>query len=123
VDLLDQDALMSDCIFCKIGAGEIPAKEVYRDDKVVAIEDLNPQAPTHLLVMPVAHYETLAEAAGGDDEQLTSLLVRIASRLGKERGGAQGFRLVVNTGPEGGQTVGHLHLHVLAGRAMTWPPG
>ncbi len=112
---------MSECIFCKIAAGEIRAAVVYRDDRVIAIEDLNPQAPTHLLVMPVAHYDTLADAA--EDGRLTSALVAVASRLGRERGGARGFRLVVNTGPQGGQTVGHVHVHVLAGRAMTWPPG
>jgi histidine triad (HIT) family protein len=127
VELYDSNALMDDCIFCKIAAGEIPSKVVYRSDDggVIAIEDVNPQAPTHLLVMPVKHYETLSDAvrAGSEDQALTSTLFEIASRLGRERGGARGFRLVVNTGPDGGQTVGHLHLHVLAGRRMTWPPG
>jgi histidine triad (HIT) family protein len=118
---------MEECIFCRIAAGEVPAKVVYRSDDggVIAIEDVNPQAPTHLLVMPTKHYETLWEAvrAGTGDQALPATLFEIASRLGKERGGARGFRLVVNTGPDGGQTVGHLHLHVLAGRGMTWPPG
>jgi histidine triad (HIT) family protein len=113
---------MNDCIFCKIAAGEIPATVVYRDDAVIAIEDVNPQAPTHLLVLPTKHYETLGDAIGGRDG-VTSSLVEIASRLGRERGGTRGFRIVVNTGPDGGQTVGHVHLHVLAGRPMTWPPG
>jgi histidine triad (HIT) family protein len=114
---------MTDCIFCKIAAGEVPAKVVYRSDRIVAIEDLNPQAPTHLLVMPVEHHETLWDAVRSTDATLSSNLFGAASRLGKERGGAEGFRLVVNTGPDGGQTVGHVHVHVLAGRRMTWPPG
>lgn len=113
---------MNDCIFCKIGAGEIPANEVYRDDEVVAIEDLNPQAPVHLLVMPIAHYTTMAEASS-TSASVAGQLIAIASRLGTESGGESGFRLVVNTGTNGGQTVGHVHVHVLAGRRMTWPPG
>ncbi len=116
---------MEDCVFCKIGAGEIPAKVVYRDQDVVAIEDLNPQAPTHLLVMPVKHYATLWEAtvAKSNGGALAARLVELAARLGKDLGGSKGFRLVVNTGPDGGQTVDHVHIHVLAGRHMTWPPG
>lgn len=116
---------MDDCIFCKIGAGTIPATVVYRDQDVVAIEDLNPQAPTHLLVMPLKHFATLWEAAVAkpNGDTLAAKLVELAARLGKERGGSRGFRLVVNTGPDGGQTVDHVHLHVLAGRRMTWPPG
>jgi histidine triad (HIT) family protein len=123
VELLDTNALMPVCIFCKIAVGEVPAKVVYRNDQIVAIEDLNPQAPTHLLVMPVEHHETLWEAVRSNDAMLSSNLFEVASRLGKERGGGEGFRLVVNTGPDGGQTVGHVHVHVLAGRRMTWPPG
>jgi histidine triad (HIT) family protein len=125
VELHDPHALMDECVFCKIARGEIPATVVYRDDAVVAIEDLNPQAPTHLLVMPVKHHETLghATAAAPPDDHIAARLVEIAARLGKERGGSRGYRLVVNTGPDGGQTVGHLHAHVLAGRHMTWPPG
>jgi histidine triad (HIT) family protein len=125
VELHDPLALMHDCVFCKIGAGAIPATEVYRDENIVAIEDLNPQAPTHLLVMPVKHYATLCEAVGAkpSGEALIASLVKLAARLGKERGGSRGFRLVVNTGSDGGQTVDHVHLHVLAGRHMTWPPG
>ncbi len=113
---------MSECIFCKIASGKIPAKEVYRDDRVVAIEDLNPQAPTHLLVFPVAHHDTIADASSGGGP-LAGELIDVAARLGTERGGDAGFRLVVNTGADGGQTVGHVHVHVLAGRRMTWPPG
>ncbi len=112
---------MADCIFCKIAAGELPAKTVARDDLVVAIEDLNPQAPTHLLVMPIRHHANVQELAKAD-RALAARLLEVASKLGAERGGA-GFRLVFNTGRDGGQTVDHVHVHVLAGRHMDWPPG
>jgi histidine triad (HIT) family protein len=115
---------MADCVFCKIAAGDIPAKVIDRGDGVVAIEDLNPQAPTHLLVMPVEHFATLRDVAlGPDGDALVAEMIDVASRLGSDRGGERGFRIVVNTGADGGQTVGHVHLHVLAGRAMSWPPG
>jgi histidine triad (HIT) family protein len=116
--------MTDECIFCKIAGGEIPAKIVFRNDKVLAIEDVNPQAPVHLLVLPIEHYETLADAtAFAGQDRIATELFEIATRLGNERGGGRGYRLVVNTGPDGGQTVGHLHVHVLAGRRMTWPPG
>jgi histidine triad (HIT) family protein len=111
-----------DCIFCKIGAGEIPAKEVYRDAGIVAIEDINAQAPVHLLVLPIAHYQDVGALVDAHDDVLLAELMCVASDLGRERGG-DGYRLVVNSGPDGGQTVAHLHIHVLAGRALTWPPG
>ena len=113
---------MAECIFCKIGAGDLPAKIVHRDADVVAIEDLNPQAPTHLLVMPIAHHANVHGLAK-EDPALTARLIELASKLGRERGGDGGFRLVVNTGRDGGQTVDHVHVHVLAGRRMEWPPG
>ena len=109
------------CVFCKIAGGEIAAKPVYRDDVVLAIEDVNPQAPVHLLVMPVRHHANVGTMCD-DDAVLGVRLLEVASRLGRERGEG-GFRIVINTGDSGGQTVGHLHLHVLAGRPMTWPPG
>lgn len=116
--------MADDCIFCKIANSEIPAKIVFRTDTLLAIEDLNPQAPTHLLVLPIKHYETLADAtAVAGHDNIAAELIQVATRLGNERGGAKGYRLVVNTGPYGGQTVGHLHVHVLGGRRMTWPPG
>jgi histidine triad (HIT) family protein len=121
VDLHDPDEMTRDCVFCKIGRGEIPATVVYRDDDLVAIEDLNPQAPVHLLVLPLRHYQTVAEAAQAD-AALCGRLVAAAAALGTQRG-PNGFRLVVNSGPDGGQTVGHVHVHVLAGRALGWPPG
>jgi histidine triad (HIT) family protein len=113
---------MNDCIFCKVARDEVPAKIVYRDDDVVAIEDLNPQAPVHLLVMPRRHYDTIADVAS-DNATLAAALLNVAAKLGVRHAGQRGFRVVVNTGAEGGQTVGHVHVHVLAGRHMTWPPG
>ncbi|MBV8066840.1 MAG: HIT domain-containing protein [Candidatus Eremiobacteraeota bacterium] len=114
---------MDDCLFCKIAKGEIPAKIVHRSGDVIAIEDVNPQAPVHLLVMPVEHYDTLfGVVSAGQESALVHRLIEVASTLGEQRGSG-GYRLVVNTGDEGGQTVGHVHIHVLAGRRMTWPPG
>jgi histidine triad (HIT) family protein len=114
-------AFASDCLFCKIAAGEIPSKPAYRDERVLAIEDINPQAPMHLLVMPVAHFADAGELADAD-AGLLGEVAGVAAHLGRERG-ADGYRLVVNTGADGGQTVGHVHVHVLAGRGLQWPPG
>lgn len=111
----------SSCIFCKILAGEIPASFVYRDDEVAAIDDVNPQAPRHVLVMPIAHVPTLAEFADTAAPNVVAKLLRLAGSIGREAAG--GSRTVINTGEDGGQTVDHLHLHVLAGRPMHWPPG
>lgn len=113
---------MPDCIFCKIVAGEIPATIVQRKDGVIAIEDVNPQAPVHLLVLPEKHVTNINEHASNATPADIARLMQIAAEIGAERG-AGGFRLVVNTGPDGGQTVDHLHVHVLAGRRMHWPPG
>lgn len=115
-------SVQPDCIFCKIAAGDIPATIAYRDDDVVAIHDLNPQAPIHLLVMPIAHFANIAECGDASQAPIVAKLFNVAARLGRDNGD-DGFRLVVNTGPDGGQTVDHLHVHVLAGRHMTWPPG
>jgi histidine triad (HIT) family protein len=111
-----------DCLFCKIAKGDIPAKTVYRDDDVLAIEDINPQAPVHLLVMPTTHYANIGELSDARKGALLAKLIEVATKLGRERGG-DGYRLVFNTGQDGGQTVDHLHVHVLAGRQLTWPPG
>lgn len=111
------------CIFCKIAAGEIPATVVHRDERVVAIADLNPQAPVHLLVLPVEHYADLGAVVTAGREDVAAALIRVAASLGSDRGGVAGFRLVINTGENGGQTVAHAHVHVLAGRSMRWPPG
>ena len=114
---------MADCIFCKIAAKEIPSRVVHEDEDTVAFEDLNPQAPTHLLVIPRRHIATLNDLAPGDDAVLGKLQ-RVAALLAARRGLAErGFRTVMNCNREAGQTVFHLHLHLLGGRAMTWPPG
>lgn len=114
---------MDGCIFCKIIAGDIPGNFVHRDDDVVAISDVNPQAPTHVLVMPVRHTPNLAGFANAAPAELAAKLLRVAAGIGERAGGSAGYRTVINTGSDGGQTVDHLHLHVLAGRAMHWPPG
>lgn len=113
--------MAADCIFCKIVRKEIPADEVLRDDDVVAFRDLNPQAPTHILVIPTVHADHLSDFMAQDAPKATRLLAA-AAELGK-RFGRDGYRVVMNEGPDGGQTVHHLHAHVLAGRHMSWPPG
>jgi histidine triad (HIT) family protein len=114
---------MSDCIFCKIAEKKIPSKIVHEDDKVVAFDDVNPQAPTHVLVIPRKHVASIAELNEADSGLLTHLMMT-GNKIAKQKGIAEGgYRLVVNTGKNGGQTVFHLHLHVLGGRPMHWPPG
>lgn len=112
---------MNSCVFCRIVAGEIPATIVKRTDGALAFKDLNPQAPTHLLVIPTTHVSSLNDAK---DVKLLGDLLSFARDVAKEAGIAtKGYRVVLNTNPDGGQTVFHLHLHVLGGRAMQWPPG
>lgn len=112
----------NDCLFCKIAAGEVPAALVDQNDDYVAFRDINPQAPTHVLVIPRRHHPTLNEAA--DDPALLGGLLRFARDMAAKEGLTQrGYRVVINTQPEAGQTVFHLHAHVLGGRAMRWPPG
>lgn len=114
---------MDSCIFCKIIKREQPAKIVYEDDQVVAIEDIRPQAPVHLLVMPRKHVPSLKEA-GNDDEPMMGHLFTVVAQLARERQlEARGYRTVINNGPWAGQTVYHLHVHVLGGRTFHWPPG
>jgi histidine triad (HIT) family protein len=110
------------CLFCKIVAGEIPSKKVFEDDRVYAFRDINPQAPAHILIVPRKHIDSLAETTAADQEMLGYLHL-VAARMAKSEGLSQGFRTVINTGPDGGQTVDHLHVHLLGGRAMMWPPG
>ena len=113
----------NDCLFCKIIAGDIPAEFVHQDDRCVVIQDINPQAPTHVLVIPLEHMESLDEASQRDEAMLGHLL-RVAARMANDAGhGETGYRTVVNTGAGAGQSVFHLHVHVLGGRAMQWPPG
>ena len=111
-----------DCLFCKIIAGEIPSKVVYQDDLSYAVTDIHPQAPTHVLVLPRKHIASLAHLGTGDQALLGHLL-EVSAKIAKQEGLRQGFRTVINSGNDGGQTVDHLHLHVLGGRAMHWPPG
>ncbi len=114
---------MSDCLFCKIGSGQIPSKVVMQDDEVLAFEDLNPQAPVHVLVIPKLHIGDLTEAATGD-QALLGRLLKTATLVAKKKGITEsGYRVVANTGRGAGQSVFHLHLHVLGGRHMAWPPG
>lgn len=113
----------ADCLFCKIVAHEIPASIVYEDERLVAFNDINPQAPTHVLLVPKAHIATLNDLSAADD-LIVGELVRRAAAIAKERGlSAGGFRTVFNTNREAGQTVFHVHLHLLGGRTMHWPPG
>jgi histidine triad (HIT) family protein len=110
------------CLFCKIVRKEIPAVEVLRSDAAVVFKDVNPKAPTHVLVVPLRHFANLGEFAASATPHEIGELFALASKVGREAGG-DGYRIVVNEGPDAGQTVFHLHLHVLAGRAMSWPPG
>lgn len=114
---------MNDCIFCKIAAGDIPADKVFEDDAVVAFRDLNPQAPSHVLVIPRRHIATLNDVGAGD-EATVGRLYRAAREIAAAEGYAEaGYRTVMNCNEAGGQTVFHIHLHLLGGRMMHWPPG
>ena len=114
---------MADCIFCKIVEGKIPARKVHEDADVVAFEDLNPQAPTHVLVVPRKHVPTMNDL-GPEDEALVGKLFRAGAKVAADRGiAAPGWRAVMNANANAGQTVFHIHLHVLGGRVMGWPPG
>jgi len=115
---------MADCLFCKVVAGEIPAKIVKRTAEAVVFHDIDPKAPVHVLVIPTRHVAAVRNAKGREDEallgRLLALSAEVASELGLDRGG---YRIVTNTGPDAGQSVDHLHLHVLGGRTLGWPPG
>ena len=114
--------MSSDCIFCKIAAGTIPSTPVYQDELTYAFADIHPKAPVHVLVIPREHINSMYEA----DETKRGLLghlLWVAAEIARQKGLTKGYRVVLNTGEDGGQTVDHLHLHVLGGRALTWPPG
>ncbi len=113
---------MEDCLFCRIASGGIPAKKAYEDDTSLAFYDIDPKAPVHILIIPKKHIASVA-AADESDFSLIAHLLEVARNLAKELKLDDGFRLVVNTGKDGGQTVHHLHVHLLGGRAMGWPPG
>lgn len=112
-----------DCLFCRIAKGEVPAKLIYQDEKIVAFHDINPQAPQHILVVPRAHITSLATLPP-EETVLMGHLVQTAARLAYNANfSGEGYRLVINCGKDGGQTVDHLHVHLLGGRHMHWPPG
>jgi histidine triad (HIT) family protein len=114
--------MSDDCLFCKIIAGKIPSKKVYEDAKVYVFEDIHPKAPTHVLIIPKQHIAGLKEAAP-EDAEILGYCQLVAARIGRERGIEDGYRTVYNVGPRSGQSVFHLHLHMLGGRDLTWPPG
>jgi histidine triad (HIT) family protein len=121
--IFEGDEMSQDCIFCKIVAGQIGGTPLYQDDQVTAFRDVNPQAPVHILIVPNKHLISLNEASD-EDQTLLGRLMRTAAQLARTEGVAEdGYRLVANTGANGGQSVFHLHLHLLAGRRLTWPPG
>jgi histidine triad (HIT) family protein len=114
---------VNECLFCNIALGRIPADVVYQDGDVVAFRDIQPQAPVHVLVVPRQHFSGF-QAAGEEDEALIGKVARAAARVAEQEGIAEsGFRCVVNAGPDAQQSVHHLHMHVLGGRQMSWPPG
>lgn len=113
----------AETVFSKIITSQLPAQVVYRDERVIAIRDIHPQAPTHILIIPVKPIPSVAEATP-DDAALLGQLLLTAHQVARQEGlTANGYRLVINTGPDGGQTVPHLHVHLLGGRRMAWPPG
>jgi len=113
---------MTDCLFCRIVAGKIPAKKVYEDDRTLAFEDIKPQAPTHVLIIPKKHIVDIKEATEADAE-IIGYCQLVAAKIAKERDIERGYRTVYNVGPGSGQSVFHLHLHLLGGRNLSWPPG
>ena len=113
---------MPECLFCEIAAGRLPAAQVLATDRVVAFRDIDPQAPVHVLVVPTDHADHLSDFTGKAADEVAAHLLRTASEIGSQLGPG-GYRVVMNQGHDGGQTVHHLHAHVLAGRPMTWPPG
>ncbi|AZO95005.1 HIT domain-containing protein [Iocasia frigidifontis] len=114
---------MSDCIFCKIASGEMDTKLLYEDERVVVFSDIDPQAPVHLLIIPKKHISTLLDISA-EDQDLIGYIYMIAAKLARENGIAEdGFRVVSNCNEDGGQSVYHIHFHLLGGRSMQWPPG
>jgi len=114
---------MSDCLFCRIVAGSIPAQVVHKDDSVVAFRDVNPQAPLHVLIVPTKHIATVNDLTAEDDALIGSMFRRAAAIAAEHGYAERGYRTVFNTNRDAGQTVFHVHLHLLAGRGLTWPPG
>jgi histidine triad (HIT) family protein len=110
------------CLFCKILDGSIPSTSVYADDKCFAFADIHPQAPVHILIIPWKHISSLADATA-DQTELLGHLLAAAAEIARQKDLGNGYRVVINTGPDGGQTVDHLHIHLLGGRSLAWPPG
>ena len=115
--------MSDDCLFCKIIAGEIPSNKVYEDRDVYAFHDISPAAPTHILIIPKKHIAAVKDASSEDAELLGRLTLKAAEIARKHGLEEDGYRFVINTGSDGGQTVFHIHLHILGGRRLTWPPG
>jgi histidine triad (HIT) family protein len=113
---------MTECLFCRVIAGEVPSTKVCEDEHTYAFEDINPQAPTHVLVVPKKHIRGLKEA-GAEDAELIGRCLLIAAKIARERNIEDGYRTVLNIGPRAGQSVFHLHVHLLGGRRLGWPPG
>ncbi len=113
---------MTDCLFCRILRNEIPAKKIYEDEHTFAFEDINPQAPTHVLIIPKRHIRGLKEATP-EDAELIGRCHLAAAHIARQRGIEDGYRTVLNVGPQAGQSVFHLHVHLLGGRSLHWPPG
>lgn len=111
-----------DCLFCKIVAGTIPSKQVYEDEQTYAFADIDPKAPVHVLIVPKKHISSLAETSMGDTG-LLGHMHQVAADIARKKNLTGGYRTIINTGLEGGQTVFHLHIHLLGGRPMHWPPG
>lgn len=114
---------MEDCVFCKIIDGELKTKVVYRDDEMIAINDINPQAPVHILIMPLKHISTLDELTPEDASSIGRLIIKGKELALQNPGLEKGYRMILNCNAMGGQAVYHIHVHVLGGRRMTWPPG
>ena len=110
------------CLFCKIIDGSIPSASIYSDDLCYAFADIQPQAPVHVLIVPRRHIRSVAEASNADASLLGHLML-VAAQIARDKGLAKGYRVVANTGADGGQSVDHLHYHLLGGRSLTWPPG
>lgn len=113
---------MTDCLFCKIASGEIPSSKVFENTDFLAFNDIDPKAPVHILVIPKKHFQNISDLSE-KDEKLTSGLMSVASKVAHQEKLSNGFRVVLNSGQDGGQSVFHVHAHVLGGRSLTWPPG
>ena len=115
---------MTDCLFCKLVRGEIPAKIVARTEHTIAFRDIDPRAPTHVLVIPTKHVSAVRDASGEEGRELIGRVFQAAAEVARQEGlDSNGYRLVTNTGPDAGQSVDHLHVHVIGGRKLSWPPG